>query len=98
MNELPTPAKLWTERYETIRRHFIENRPLLSADPLGLALLRHQGLAGWMRTWHLESATKSTPSGPSPQSPVLPLIPFCQQELTALVAHMTAQHLQPVHT
>jgi hypothetical protein len=98
MNPPRTPARLWTERYETIRRHFLEKRPLLSAEPLGLALLRHHGLAGWMRRWRLESATTPQPPGPSPEPPVLPVISLWQQELTGLLAHMTAQHLQPIHT
>jgi hypothetical protein len=99
MNLPRTPATLWTERYETIRRHFVANRALLSVEPLGLALLRDNGLAEWMHRWHLDPATTPKPLAPSlPEPPALPIIPCCQQELTQLVAHMTAQHLQPIHT
>lgn len=96
MNLPQTSAKLWTQRYETLRRHFVENRPLLSGDPLGLALLRHHGLAGWMHRWHLEAAATAPSLPSSPAAAILPVVPFWQQELTALLAHMTAQHLQPI--
>jgi hypothetical protein len=98
MNLPATPAKLWTERYETLRRHFLENQALFSVQPLGLALLRQNGLAGWMRLWQRDGTTTSEARVPSPTAAVLPVVPFWQQELTALLAHMTAYHLQPIHS
>ena len=95
MNLPPTPVKLWSERYETLRRHFLDNRPLLAADPLGLRLLLHNGMANWIRTWQSGEAPEPKPSAPSPESGSLPIAPVWQQELTRLIAHMTAQHLRP---
>jgi hypothetical protein len=90
----PLPAKVWTERYETLRGHFVENRRCLEADPLDLTLLLRNGIAGWMRTGRTCAATASEPAalaGPLgfPSTPTA-----WQQDLTHLIAHMTTQHLQ----
>ena len=37
----------WTERYEALRAHATGQAPL-GFTPLGLALLRHRGVAAWM--------------------------------------------------
>lgn len=91
----PVASKLCAERYETLRRHFIENRRLLEADPCGLTLLFQSGLAGWMHTWHscIQASPKPADRAPSPGN-ALPG-PVCQQELTRLIAQMTTQHLHP---
>ena len=97
MNLPATASHLWTERYETLRRHFIENRQLLGADPIGLTRLLRSGVADWMRSWSGAEASPK-PSSPASQSWDLPVVPGWQQELTRLIAHMTTQHLQPTPT
>ena len=96
MNLAPTQPNLWTERYETLRRHFIENRQFLASDPLGLTLLLRNGLAAWMRTWRscTEAALKTGAPAPDWQCP--PISTAWQQELTLLIAQMTAPHLQTI--
>src|SRR2546425_869996 len=95
MNRSDATPCLWTERYETLRRHFLENRHLLEADPLGLTLLLQRGMACWMCTWQSCAATAAEASTPSMQSWYRPITTTWQQELTRLIADMTAQHLQP---
>jgi hypothetical protein len=93
MNAPPSAPNLWRERYETLRRHFVENHRVLAADPLGGVLFLRQGLGGWMRAWR--ACTEATPptltavSAPwePPSSTVGP------QELTRLIADMTVPHL-----
>lgn len=92
MNLPPTPSNLWTERYEALRRHVTEDRQLLGAEPLGLTLLLHQGLSGWMRAWQPSTATApKSKANSEPWSPTLSSL--WQQELTRLIAHMTVPHL-----
>ena len=95
MNRSPATPHLWTERYETLRRHFVENRQLLEADPLGLTLLLQRGIAGWMRTCQSGALSATQATTPSPQSWCPPIGPVWQQELTRLIAQMTAHHLYP---
>ena len=94
MNLAPAQPNLWKERYETLRRHFVENRRLLGSDPLGLALLLRSGIAGWVRAWR--SCTEAAPQtgAPTPDSTCPPISTASQQELTLLIAHMTARHVQ----
>ena len=82
----------WTQRYETLRRHFLDESGRLPSAPLGLLLFLRQGLAGWMRAWNPEPL-------PSAQPPSLPARLAApggwQRELTSLLAHLTSLHLQP---
>jgi hypothetical protein len=91
----PTPLNLWRERYETLRRHFVENRQVLAAHPFGGVLLLRQGLAGWMRAWRVctEAIPQTLTPCPEPWSP--PASTVGPQELTRLIADMTAPHLHP---
>jgi hypothetical protein len=87
----PISAAAWRQRYETLRQHVLERRQVLGADPMGLVVLLGQGVAGWMRSWW-------EPSPPSPAPAPLPLprcpaTPQWQEQLTGLLAHITAQHL-----
>jgi hypothetical protein len=93
MNSAPTPLNLWTERYETLRRHFVDNRQCLASDPLGLTLLLGNGMAGWMRAWRSCAEAAPKADAPTPDSWCSPISTGWQQELTLLVAHMTVQHL-----
>jgi len=86
-------AAIWTERYETLRRYVLEGRQRLQSQPLGLALWMAKGMAGWMRQWTqlLEPvASVSLPARPPSTEPG----PW-QQPLTALLAQITLQHLEP---
>jgi hypothetical protein len=93
MNLPSAQPNLWTERYETLRRHFVENRPLLAADPLGLTLMFRKGMAGWMRTWRAGAQTAHQALTPNLESWCPPTSTVWQQELTQLIAHMTTPHL-----
>jgi hypothetical protein len=90
-----TPANLWTERYEALRRCFVDEHKWLAAEPLSLTLLLQKGLAGWMRAWHSGPAADSTLSTAS-TCPAPPTGPAWQLELTRLIAHMTVQQLNPL--
>ncbi len=99
MNLPPTPAHLWTERYESLRRHFLQQGQLLQSEPLGLTVLLQQGLARWMRAWQSDAGLKPVAPACAPSSASLwplPLTPLWQQELTRLIAQMTLPQLQPV--
>lgn len=93
MNLPATQSKVWKQRYETLRQHFLEQRQILETDPLGLTLLLRNGLASWMRTW--QTCIETAPKIPAPACASLrPPTAVWQQELTRLIAHMTEQHLQ----
>lgn len=87
-----TSPAVWTERYEALRQHALNNRKSLTADPLGLVLLLRQGVAPWMRCWH--DASSSAPASLVCRA-TLPLacLPDCQGQLTELLAQMTSAHL-----
>jgi hypothetical protein len=98
MNVSPTPQNLWKERYETLRRHCLENHHVLAAAPFGLILLLRQGMAGWMRTWRAGTETGRKALPPGPESWCSPVAAVGSQELTRLIADMTAPHLHPPTT
>jgi hypothetical protein len=58
---------------------------------LGLGLVQHQGVVGWMRAWEpaLPVAAAVQTPGPPPPLPG----PVWQQQLTQLLAQMTLAHL-----
>ena len=64
MNLPAIQPKVWKQRYETLRQHFLEQRQILETDPLGLTLLLRNGLATWMHTW--QSSTETAPKIPAP--------------------------------
>jgi hypothetical protein len=86
------PSGLWSKRYEDLRAHALERRRNLGADPLSVALLCRRGLAGWMRGWQ-EMTTPRSPLPSVPCQPPFPLAPLWQEQMTLLLAQMTAQHL-----
>ncbi len=93
MNLSPhSSPNLWTERYETLRRHFLEDRQLLACDPLGLTLLLRSGAADWMSRWITETLSKPAVAAAQPWRPSASLWP---EQLTILLAHITLQHLPP---
>jgi len=87
-----TSPALWTERYEALRQHALNNRQSLTADPLGLVLLLRQGVALWMRCWRDGSSSGPASPGSCAASP-LAWLPDCQRQLTVLLAQMTSAHL-----
>ena len=96
MNLPPTPSNLWTERYESLRRHCVDGCKLLGAEPLSLTLFLQKGLANWMRAWQSGTTAEPIPTASSWQWGIPPTEPVWQQELTQLIAHMTIQQLHPV--
>jgi len=82
--------ELWRQRYEALRQHALDGRDLLAAPPLGLHLLRCQGLAGWMQRWAdaIEGSVVNSTPVPLPDGPVW------QEHLTVLLAQMTFPLLQ----
>lgn len=92
----PTPAHLWTERYESLRRHFLHEGPLLQTQPLGLAMFLRQGLARWMDAWRIDGQAEWVAPAAAAKPWTAPLAPGWQQDLTQLIAQMTLQQLQPL--
>lgn len=94
MNAPPRAAALWTECYESLRQHAVDGSSVLSAHPLGRILLSRQGVAGWMRGWRELVDPRVTASASLPTMPAANLVSW-QNDLTVLLAQMTAQHLHP---
>jgi hypothetical protein len=88
---VPNPS-LWTERYESLRRHALEAQPILGNDPLDLALLAQGGMASWIRQWVAPvPVLRNAPTLPAPVSAPMPS--DWQRELTLVLGQMTLQHL-----
>jgi hypothetical protein len=90
-----TLSTSWSERYEALRRHVLNDGHVFESQPLGLVLWLAQGMAGWMREW-----TKAVQAAPLPAVVPRPL-PFVatalgQQQLTLLLAQITVQRLYPI--
>jgi len=83
----------WAEHYEILRRHVLEGQQLLSGDPLGLVLLRRQGLAAWLESWEALAQGTFRPPPPSAEPPPALTAPS-HQELARLLAQMTLPCLQ----
>ena len=93
MKPMPiTDASTWTQRYEAVREHLLTGRQTLGADPLGLVLLLEHGVAGWM-SWWLDGLAKDRSSIETPAVLFCPPTPIWQQQLTMLLAQMTATQL-----
>ena len=90
----PLPATDWQPRYEALRRHVLERRQVLGADPLALVILLAQGVAGWMRSWNLPPACPAPVLALGP-APLGPTTPQWQHQLTGLLAQITVRHLWP---
>jgi hypothetical protein len=85
--------ELWRQRYEALRQHVLSGRDTLAAPPLGLHLLRHQGLAGWMMRWAQAAETSVVTAIPC--APSLLCEAGWQQQLTLLLAQMTFSQIHP---
>lgn len=89
----PNPSlSLWTERYESLRRHALEAHPILGNDPLGLALLAQGGMALWIYQWAAPSPAPSNALA-LPAALSAPMPPDWQRALTLVLGQMTLQHL-----
>jgi hypothetical protein len=94
MSRTPTPPGCWKERYESLRRHFLEPSHRWDAMPLGLALLIREGVAAWMRRW-----TDSPPTpNPFHRAPLMSPVAqnAMQTQLSSLLAQMTTAHLPAI--
>lgn len=89
----PLPSDLWTQRYESLRRHVVEDRQILATDPLGLRILRCCGVAGWMRCW-AEPAARAAQPPLSAAPPPSAASSDWQHELTVVLAQITVRHLR----
>lgn len=94
MKAITTPPGCWRERYESLRRHFLEQPRRLEAVPLGLTVLERDGVARWMQVWSEVAPPASAPA-PGLRPKTLPLPPQVgvQLQLALLLAQMTAAHL-----
>jgi hypothetical protein len=94
MNVPVTGPGIWKDRYESLRRHFLEDRQMLGTDPLGLVLFFRLGVAGWMRHWTTMPTASQAPV-PLAQSfqPPPVMTAGWQHQLTVVLAQMTARHL-----
>jgi len=95
MNPTLTSSTIWTERYESLRRHALHGCQIFDSAPLSLVLWLAHGMAGWMRHW-----TKAVEAAPSPTAIPPPLhlaaTSLWQQQLTVLLAQITLQRLYPI--
>ena len=93
----PNPT-LWRERYESLRRHFLEGRQILEADPIGFVLLLRRGIAGWIRLWTSRPTGSEMPGSPSQLFESLPATTAqWQHQLTVVLAQMAERHLSATH-
>lgn len=94
MNVPDTSSGIWKDRYESLRRLFLQDRQILGTDPLGLVLFLRLGVAGWMRHW---ATSPTIPQTPAPLTQPIQHPPVrtaeWQQQLTVVLAQMTARHL-----
>jgi len=93
MNSALQP-ELWRQRYEALRLHALNGRDTLAVPPLGLHLLRHCGVAGWMERW-TEAVAPSVRT-----APLLPVLCATgwQQQLTLVLAQMAFPQIHPALT
>jgi hypothetical protein len=84
----------WSERYERLRRHFLDQSRLFELTPSGLTTLIDNGLAHWMRRW--SDATLTPELRRSQEPPAVPGrsgVSGSQLQLTLLLAEMATAHL-----
>jgi hypothetical protein len=89
--------ELWLARYEALRQHALSGITTLATPPLGLWLLRQQGVAGWMERW-TEAVEGCVTTVTRAASALLGAAEWPRQPLTLLLAQMTLQQIQPVRT
>ena len=87
------PPELWQARYEALRQQVLHGGHTLATPPLGLQLLRCQGVAGWMVRW-TQAVEPANPGAPTPP-PSLSAAADWQEQLTFVLAPMTWQQIPP---
>jgi hypothetical protein len=94
MNPPSNPFAIWVERYESLRQYILKDRHVLQTEPLSLLLWLSHGMAAWMHHW---AGLAQGAAQPPAASPLLrcPATSVWQQQLTLLLAQITAHHLQP---
>lgn len=93
MKTTPTSPGCWSERYESLRRHFLEQPRRFEATPLGLVMLMGDGVARWMHRWTDSPPPTSMASRTPPPSFARPAKKDVQLQLSLLLAQMTVVHL-----
>ncbi len=93
MKAPPTSPGCWSERYESLRRHFLEQPRRFEATPLGLVVLLRDGVARWMHRWTDSTPPASTASRTRTSSSAPPIQAGMQLQLSLLLAQMTVVHL-----
>lgn len=93
MKTPPTCPGCWNERYESLRRHFLERPRRFEATPLGLIVLLRDGVARWMHRWTDPPPLASPASRTRTPSSALPIQAGVQLQLSLLLAQMTVVHL-----
>ena len=93
MKTPPTHPGCWSERYESLRRHFLEQPRRIEATPLGLVVLLRHGVAWWMHRWtDPPPPATSAPRTRAPSAVAL-IQTDLQLQLSLLLAQMTVVHL-----
>jgi hypothetical protein len=90
MNRTTANDGSWTQRYESLRQHFLGEQRRFETAPWGLLLVIREGLAAWMHTWRQEPPSWSVRSK---EAAAFLIPPGWQRELTFLLAHLTSLHL-----
>ncbi|MEX2615676.1 MAG: hypothetical protein WD767_06245 [Alphaproteobacteria bacterium] len=101
MKAICRDPELWRRRYEVLREQATGGgADVLAPPPLGMYLMRHYGVGGWMRRW-AESAEDCAAGAASARSTSRAPLPvelapasLWREELTVLLAQMTFQHLR----
>ena len=88
--------ELWQRRYEALRRHVLTGRDTLAVPPLGMHLLQHYGVAGWMERWTETVEASVVTAIPPPPSWLCAA--GWQEQLTLLLAQMTFPQIHPAMT
>ena len=91
LSSLPSTL-VGVERYEQLRRYFLEGAGTLVDGALALQRLLTQGVAGWMSAWTQVAGAAAATCRQS--EPVTPPLPSWQRELTSLLAQMSLPHFQ----
>jgi len=88
-------ASEYSARYEALRRHVIEHSLTTARD--GLAVLLRQGVVAWVQALSQLPAWPPRPPQKEPTQP-WPLADGASAEVVRVLAAMTLEHIQEVHS